>query len=564
MLNHLLRKQGIWMLIICLSVSYLHVAASPIIFVDDKTIDVYDNAPKESSASSLYELADAFDNPNSTITDVTCFGGSDGAIDITISGGTPPYTYSWSNGATTQDLTNIPAGNYTITVTNSLGCIQTKLKVVNQPTQITVSSTNTQPSCNTANGALTGAIDLTASGGTGSLTYLWSSGQTTADLTGLGSGTYTVTVTDANGCTATFTTTLTEPSAIVISSINVQPSCNTSNGALTGSIDLTASGGTGAFTYLWSSGQTSADISGLGSGTYTVTVTDANGCTATYSTTLTEPTAIIISSVDVQPSCNTSNGALTGAIDLTATGGTGAFTYLWSSGQTTADLTGLGSGTYTVTVTDVNGCTATFTTTLTEPTAILISSVDVQPSCNTSNGALTGAIDLTASGGTGSFTYLWSSGQTTADLTGLGSGTYTVTVTDANGCTATFSTTLTEPNAILISSVDVQPSCNTSNGALTGSIDLTARGGTGSLTYAWSSGQTTADLTGLGSGTYTVTVTDANGCTATFTTTLTEPTAILISSVNIQPSCNTANGALTGSIDLTASGGTGSLTYAME
>ena len=132
-----------------------------------------------------------------------------------------------------------------------------------------------------------------------------------------------------------------------------------------------------------------------------------------------------------------------------------------------------------------------------------------------SNGALTGSIDLTARGGTGTLTYAWSNGSTTADLTGLGSGTYTVTVTDANGCTATFTTTLTEPNAIVISSVNTQPSCNTANGALTGAIDLTASGGTGSLTYAWSSGQTTADLTGLGSGSYTVTVTDANGCTAT-------------------------------------------------
>ena len=285
------------------------------------------------------------------------------------------------------------------------------------------------------------------------------------------------------------TTTLTEPTAILISSVNTQPNCNTANGALTGAIDLTASGGTGSLTYLWSSGQTTADLTGLGSGTYTVTVTDANGCTATYTTTLTEPSAIVISGINVQPSCNTSNGALTGSIDLTASGGTGAFTYLWSNSQTTADLTGLGSGTYTVTVTDANGCTATFTTTLTEPTPIIISSVNVQPSCNTANGALTGAIDLTASGGTGSLTYLWSSGQTTADLTGLGSGTYTVTVTDVNGCTATFTTTLTEPSAIVISSINVQPSCNTSNGALTGSIDLTASGGTGSLTYAWSSGQ---------------------------------------------------------------------------
>ena len=479
-----------------------------------------------------------------THVNLVCNGASTGSIDLTVSGGTGAYTYSWTGGATTQDRSGLAFGTYTVTVTDANACTKTLSTTLTQPSAIVLTETHVDLLCN---GASTGSIDLTVSGGTGAYTYSWTGGVTTQDRSGLIAGTYTVTVTDANACTKTLSVAISQPAVIGLTETHVNVLCN---GGSTGSIDLSVSGGTGAYTYSWTGGVTTQDRSGLVTGTYTVTVTDANACTKTLSVSISEPATIVLTETHVNVLCN---GASTGSIDLTVTGGTGAYTYAWTGGATTQDPSGLAMGTYTVTVTDVNACTKSLSVTITEPLAgILLTETHVDLLCN---GASTGSIDLTVTGGISPYTYAWTGGATTQDRSGLASGTYTVTVTDANTCTKTLSIAIGQPTVIGLTETHVNVLCN---GASTGSIDLSVSGGTGAYTYSWTGGVTTQDRSGLVTGTYTVTVTDANACTKTLSVSISEPTTIVLTETHVNVLCN---GASTGSIDLTVSGGTGAYTY---
>ena len=483
-------------------------------------------------------------------TNVSCNGGSNGTADLTVTGGTGTYTYLWSNNATTEDLTGLMAGTYDVTVTDANGCTATASVTITEPALLEVSTVvDTNVSCNSGT---TGSVTINVTGGTSPFDYVingttWSGvSSATLPITGLSAGTYPVTVTDNNGCTATGSVTITQPAAIAASGVVTNVSCNGGNN---GAINLTATGGTGAYTYLWSNSAVTEDLTDLSAGTYSVTVTDANGCTGTASVTVTEPTILSAAGVATNVSCN---GGSNGTVDLTVTGGTGTYTYLWSNNATTEDLTGLMAGTYDVTVTDANGCTATASVTVSEPTVLSASATATNVSCNGGNN---GTANLTVTGGTGTYTYLWSNNATTEDLTGLAAGTYSVTVTDANGCTATASVTITEPTVLSASATATNVSCNGGNN---GTADLTVTGGTGTYTYLWSNGATTQDLTGLMAGTYSVTVTDANGCTATASVTLTQPTALVATATATNVSCN---GGTNGTATVTATGGTGAYTY---
>ncbi|QQS27657.1 MAG: SprB repeat-containing protein [Sphingobacteriales bacterium] len=371
------------------------------------------------------------------VTDVSCFGGTNGAINLTVTGGTSPYTYNWGGGVTTEDLTGLSTGTYNVTVTDSNSCTATTSATVNQPASaMSLSTIVTDVSCF---GGTNGAINLTVTGGTSPYTYNWGGGVTTEDLTGLSTGTYNVTVTDANGCTATTSATVNQPAvAMSLSTSVTNVSCF---GGTNGSINLTVTGGTSPYTYNWGGGVTTEDLTGLSIGTYNVTVTDANSCTATTSATVNQPaSAMSLSTIVTDVSCF---GGTNGAINLTVTGGTSPYTYNWGGGVTTEDLTGLSTGTYNVTVTDANSCTATTSATVNQPAAAMsLSTIVTDVSCF---GGTNGAINLTVTGGTSPYTYNWGGGVTTEDLTGLNTGTYNVTVTDANSCTATTSATVNQP-----------------------------------------------------------------------------------------------------------------------
>jgi SprB-like repeat protein len=479
-----------------------------------------------------------------THVNVSCFGGSNGSIDLSVTGGTAPYTYLWGDGPTIEDRSGLSASSYSVTVTDANGCTASTSVTISQPAELLLSETHTNV---TTCGGSNGSIDLSVAGGTAPYAYLWSDGPTIEDRSGLSAGSYSVTVTDANGCTASTSVTITAPAGFTLSETHVNVSCF---GGSNGSIDLSVAGGTAPFMYLWSDGPTSEDRSGLSAGSYSVTVTDANGCTASTSVTITQPAALTLSETHVNVSCF---GGSNGSIDLSVAGGTAPFTYLWSDGPTTEDRSGLSAGSYSVTVTDANGCTANTSVTISQPAELTLSETHVNVSCF---GGSNGSIDLSVTGGTAPYTYLWGDGPTTEDRSGLSAGSYSVTVTDANGCTASTSVTITQPAALTLSETHVNVSCF---GGSNGSIDLSVTGGTAPFTYLWGDGPTTEDRSGLSAGSYSVTVTDANDCTASTSVTITQPAALTLSETHTNvTTCSGSNG----SIDLSVSGGTASYTYA--
>ncbi|NNM16045.1 MAG: hypothetical protein HKO56_05255, partial [Bacteroidia bacterium] len=258
-----------------------------------------------------------------------------------------------------------------------------------------------------------------------------------------------------------------------------------------------------AYTYLWSNAETVEDIDSLSAGTYTVTVTDVNACTATLAITITEPASLTISETHIDAKCNSE---ASGSIDITVGGGTTPYTFNWSNGATTEDVSSLLAGIYTVTVTDNEGCTITISATIGEPTAITLTDSVIDASCN---GGSDGSIDITSSGGTGTHNYFWNIGSSLEDISGLAAGTYTVTVTDANFCTATFNSVVGEPTTLAISMSKTNTSCSSN---FDGTATATPSGATPPYTYLWSTGATAQTITALDSNVYTVTVTDSLGC----------------------------------------------------
>ncbi|MDF2437246.1 MAG: C-terminal target protein [Bacteroidota bacterium] len=488
------------------------------------------------------------------ITDVVCFGGSDGAIDLTPSGGVAPYTYSWlPSGPTTEDLTSLTAGTFSVLITDVNGCNDTVTAVVAQPDPVSGTTVVTNVACF---GGTNGAINLTPSGGTGPYTFNWlPSGPTTEDRTGLVAATYSVVIIDNNACTGTVTASVTQPTAPVAGTTVVTNV--TCFGGSNGAINLTPSGGTGPYTFNWlPSGPTTEDRTGLVAGTYTVVITDNNGCTATVTVSVTQPTGPVSgTTVVTNVACF---GGSNGAINLTPNGGTGPYTFSWlPSGPTTEDRTGLVAGTYTVVITDANGCTGTVTRSVTQPTSpVSGTTVVTNVACF---GGSNGAVNLTPNGGTGPYTFNWlPSGPTTEDRTGLTAGTYTVVITDNNACTATATASVTQPTSpVSGTTVVTNVTCF---GGSNGAINLTPSGGTGPYTFNWlPSGPTTEDRTGLTAGTYTVVITDNKGCTGTVTASVTEAPAIVVTPLSqTDVACN---GGSTGSASVSASGGTNALTY---
>ena len=316
---------------------------------------------------------------------------------------------------------------------------------------------------------------------------------------------------------------------------------------------LSASGGTAPYTYLWSNGQTGDSTTGLGSGTYSVTVTDLNGCSSTISTNVTEPAALLSSITDSNDvSCN---GGYDGFATVSVSGGIAPYTYLWDNGETNASAFSLNVGIHNVIITDANGCTTTSDVNITEPIILTSSITSINGvSCN---GGSDGTVMASVSGGTVPYTYLWDNGQTTDSVYNLSAGDYSVTITDYNGCSSTSTATITEP-VILTSSItstnDV--SCN---GGSNGSAVVSASGGTAPYSYLWDNGQSNSYISSLSAGDYNVMVTDANGCSTNSIVTILEP--VLLSSSLIYLSDVSCNGGSNGSAVISANGGIVPYTY---
>lgn len=406
----------------------------------------------------------------------------------------------------------------------------------------TVNCFSTDVTCNMTNNGTASAV---ASGGSGSYTYQWSNGATTAQTSGLSPGTYSVIVTDANGCADTCATFVGQQTPMIITLTGTDPVCA---GGASGSATVNIAGGTPSYSYQWSNGQTTQTITGLTAGTYTVGVTDTNGCYATGYVQLNDPPALGITASGTDPTCNGGND---GSVTAQASGGTAPYSYLWSNGATTGSVFNLGAGTYTLVVTDANGCTAATAVSLNAPSAVAVNLTGTNISCNEGTDGTATAV---ASGGTAPYTYLWASGATGATRTGLPAGTYTVQATDANGCLAYATITLTEPTPVSATLTGTDISCNGGND---GTATAVGSGGTAPYSYNWNNGQMSATATGLNAGNYTVTVTDANGCTGGGSVTLGEPTALTLTTSSTDDSCALGTGTATA----TASGGTAPYGY---
>jgi len=480
---------------------------------------------------------------NSAVSNVTCFGLNNGQINITSIGGVGNYTYLWNNASADSLLQSIIAGNYSVVATDGNGCTTAETYTVNQPSQLVLSDVINAVQCN---GGSDGGIDLSITGGTPSYLYSWSNGSTTQDINGLSAGSYTVTVTDANNCSASSSYTITQPSLLIASLSSVNPAC----GAANGSISAAVSGGTSGYNYLWSNASTASLISNVAAGVYTLTVTDANGCTAVQSSSLVNQNGpSITSGITTNPSCN---GGSNGSIDITISGGASPFVYSWSNGQTSQDVTGLSAGTYTVTITDANSCVISNSYTINQPSALIANVSTTATTCNLNNGSATTA----ASGGTGALTYLWNNASISSSVSNVAAGNYTVTITDANGCsiirTATVNATL--PPVVVQSSLTIV----LCNGDSTGSITIAVNNGTTPFTFVWSNGATTQNISNIKSGTYTVTVTDANGCTNVKSFTVTQPTFLSLANFSsVNATCGQANG----SAQVIPAGGVSPYTY---
>jgi gliding motility-associated-like protein len=506
---------------------------------------------------------------------ISCNGLDDGSIAYTVNGGSPNYVYAWDNGMTTPDIAGLTAGNYTVTVTDINGCTIDTTIVLTEPTPLLQdinSPTYASGDNISCNGLDDGSIAYTVNGGSPNYVYAWDNGMTTPDIAGLTAGNYTVTVTDINGCTIDTTIVLTEPTPLVqeINSPTYASGDNIScNGLDDGSIAYTVNGGSPNYVYAWDNGMTTSDIAGLTAGNYTVTVTDINGCTLDTTIVLTEPTPLVqeINSPTYASGDNIScNGLDDGSIAYTVNGGSPNYVYAWDNGMTTPDIAGLTAGNYTVTVTDINGCTIDTTIVLIEPTPLVqeINSPTYASGDNIScNGLDDGSIAYTVNGGSPNYVYVWDNGMTTSDIAGLTAGNYTVTVTDINGCTIDTTIVLTEPTPLVqeINSPTYASGDNIScNGLDDGSIAYTVNGGSPNYVYAWDNGMTTPDIAGLTAGNYTVTVTDINGCSLDTTIMLSEPTIL---EIYLDPSVyeggyNVSSCYPNGEIDLTITGGSSS------
>jgi gliding motility-associated-like protein len=472
------------------------------------------DAVGETTIVTLANLQACTSNPCPTITlatsaqtNVSCFGGNNGAATVTASGGTGPYTYTWTPGALSgATQSNLTAGTYTVNVTDVNNCPGSTTVTITQPaTALTVSASSVDATCGSNNGSAT----ANASGGTGTITYSWApGGGTTPTITNLSSGTYTVTVTDANGCTATANTSVGSaggPTLTLSNSSNV--SCN---GLNDGSATVAGSGGTGTLTYNWMPGNLSgATQNALSAAAYTVTVTDGSGCSNTLTVTISEPPALVASAGTI----NAANcGSTDGSASVNASGGTGTLTYTWTPNvSTTASATNIAAGSYSVVVADANGCSQTvnfIVSSIGGPT-VTVANVEGVSCLGDSDGTATAV----ATGGNAPFTYQWTpTGGTAATATGLSAGNYSVLVTDDLGCIGTADVTISSPAAINVTGIVTDAGCGTNDGQ----IAANASGGTGTFTYLWTpGGQTTSTITGLAGGNYSVTATDGNGCTAT-------------------------------------------------
>ncbi|MBS1612574.1 MAG: SprB repeat-containing protein, partial [Bacteroidetes bacterium] len=480
------------------------------------------------------------------------FGGSNGSINTTVTGGTATYSYAWNGGATSANRAGLTAGTYTLTVTDANLCSATASATIAQPAAaLAVATSTNNVSCFGGNN---GSISTTVTGGTSAYSYAWNGGAASANRTGLIAGTYTLTVADANSCSATATAMIAQPAAAL--AVNMTKTDATCNGNSTGIANALVTGGTLPYTYVWSNNaQLNSNTStSLPAGYYSVSVTDVNNCSANASIEIQQPYTLTATAAKQNVSCNGGND---GSIAVYSNGGTTPYTYTWSHNNQLSSNTSttLPAGYFTVSVTDANNCSTTISANIIQPNAISIQASVADAKCN---GSSDGAINLNVSGGTTPYLYSWNNAQqnSISNSGTLPAGYYTVQVTDANNCSATASYTINQPIQLTSTVSSLPTSCYGGNN---GSATVSTAGGTAPYSLRWSNNQSNAQATNLHAGLYTVTVTDNNQCTSISSINVAQPQQINIGFTNTNIACNNTD---QGAIATTIVGGTYPYSYA--
>jgi gliding motility-associated-like protein len=467
-------------------------------------------------------------------TNVSCFGLSDGSATATITGGTTPYTFNWTNPASVNlNITNLSANTYIANATDKNNCKASKSITINAPIDISLSFTNENPSCF---GKKDGNFEVFTSGGTplivggkATYNYTWSHSPVNTNLfTDLPGGLYNVTVKDKNNCSKSLSITLTDPTKLILKPSGVNPKCYNSSD---GSVKVSTSGGFAPYFFVWSANNVKDSVvSGLTSGNYTVLVSDKFGCTDTSSINLINPLPISTVTTPISPLCA---GTATGKAAIKVTnGGVAPYIYTWSPSNFIGDtLKNVAAGKYTVLIKDANNCLKRDTAIIKDPAALVIDSISiVRVSCFGSNDA---KATINGKGGTGTYTYKWNDPnmQNSKTATNLAAGNYIATLTDANNCAITSPAIITQPGLLSAVSISTASNCK---GEANGIAAVGPSGGTYPYKYKWNfTIKTDSIIFDVPAGSYQVTVTDKNNCSTNITVNIGEP-ATAVSNTLIQ------------------------------
>lgn len=447
-----------------------------------------------------------------TTQDLKCSASTDGALIAEISGGKPPFKYSWSNGQQTEAINSLAAGSYVVSITDAAGATTNTAIALSAPKPLKATITpRASASINSADGKAT----VKAEGGTGKFSFKWDSGETEANASQLAAGQRTVTVTDENGCTTSASIEITENILPLSATIQTTQALKCS-GATDGTLAAEVNGGKPPFQFTWSNGQQSATINGLGEGSYQVNITDATGATTSAEASLRAPKPLK-AAITIRASASVNNAD--GKATVKAEGGTGKFSFKWDTGETEANASQLAAGQRTVTVTDGNGCTTTASIEVTENILPLFAEIEVGQNIRCAGDA-SGQLKASISGGKPPYQYQWSTpnGQN-EQANNLAAGDYELTVTDAAGGQQKAQVKLSAPAPLAIKvSVEAPASTNNADGQAIAS----GQGGTGDYSFKWDNGETSAKALQLAPGTHTVTITDQNSCTSSGTVEITE------------------------------------------
>ena len=399
--------------------------------------DIHGNTATCAVDVTVYEIP----SMNVGVSQVSCYGLNDAVIDLIPFNGTPPYTYQWNNAWTQEDIFAIPAGTYSVEITDIHGCSRDTSITVSQPDPLALESSQEQVLCAAGSN---GSIALSVAGGTDPYNFNWSNGSTESQVNELSAGTYSTVITDANGCVLEFETTLTEPDTLTLSASVEDAACNAPNGAIL----VEVSGGIEPYNYQWSDGSATVNLINVPHGIYSLEVTDLNGCSVYYMDTIQSLNNLNAYSIINNATCF---GDTNGQINVFVRTGSGPFIFDWSDGSTGAINDSLTAGDYSVLITDLYGCQAIVTASITQPDSMTLhlgSPMFTGGYNVSSTGGNDGIIVATVNGGTSPYAFLWSNGETTPSIHDLNSGIYSVIVTDENGCPIYGTIRLSEPGIL--------------------------------------------------------------------------------------------------------------------